>query len=104
MARHVPGRIVEGKLIKRVNRSRHYLRWIRGYAWSVEALEQAKAHGVEVLELLEDSGRVLRVGINTVLERGKRFQFGGFEPQIGMAESAMTIVDKNQLELFGGGQ
>lgn len=104
MTPHIPGRIVDNRLVKRVDRKRHFLRMINGYAWSADQLQRAKNQGVQVLELLEDSGRVLRVNINAVLERGKRFQHGGFEPQVGIAESAMTVLDKNQPELFGGAQ
>ena len=98
----IPGRIIGNRLSKRVSRQRHYLRWVGGYAWSVEQIQRAKAQGVQELEIIEDTGRVLRIGLNSVLENGKRFQFGSFEPQVGISESSMTILDKNQPELFGG--
>lgn len=101
----IPGRIVGDKLVKHVNRSRHFLRWLQGFAWSLEQVERAKAQGVRVLELLEDSGRVLRVRLDFVLERGKRFQHGGYEKQVGVAESAMTVYDPAQLDFgFDGGR
>ena len=78
------------------------MRSLQGYAWAVEQLERAKTQGVRVLELLEDTGRVLRVGLDYVLAHGKRFQYGAFEPQIGIAESAMTTLDPHQPDLFRG--
>jgi hypothetical protein len=101
MNNRIPGRIVGDRLVKRVTRSRHFLRWLQGYAWSLEQIERAKAQGVRVLELLEDSGRVLRVGLDYVLEHGKRFQFDIYEKQVGIPEAAMTVYDKMQPELFG---
>ena len=100
--RKIPGRVVGDKLVKRVTRSRHLLRWLQGYAWSLEQIERAKAQGVHVLELLEDSGRVLHIGLDHVLTHGKRFQFGAFEAQVGIPESSMTTLDPRQPELFGG--
>ena len=104
MNNRIPGRIVGERLVKNVTRSRHLLRFLQGYCWAEEQLKWAKAHGVQVLELHEETGRVLRIGLDYVMERGKRFQFGAYEPQIGIPESAMTTPNPAQLELFGGGR
>ena len=96
----IPGRIVGDRLIKSVVRSKHFLRCVQGYAWSREQLTSAMARGVKVLEIQEDSGRVLRVSADYAMQKGKRFQFGNFEPQIGVPETAMTTKDPNQGELF----
>lgn len=96
----IPGKIIGTKLSKKVKRSKHYLRFIGGYAWSAERLNEAKSRGVETLELIEDTGRVLTISLQRVLSGGRRFQFGTFEPQIGISEALMTIVDPRQKELF----
>ena len=96
----IPGKIRNGRLVKEVKRGRHFLRWLRGYAWSLEQLERAKAQGVHTLELREDSGRSLRVGLDYVLAKGKRFQHDIYEPQVGVPENSMTVLDPRQLELF----
>lgn len=98
----VPGWIKDGRLVKEVKRGRHFLRWLRGYAWSLEQLEKAKLRGVHTLELREDSGRVLQVGINYLFEKGERFQHGLYEQQVGLPESSMTAYDPAQPDLFGG--
>jgi len=96
----IPGKIIGDKLVKGVKRAKHYMKFVRGYAWSKEQISRAKAAGVKVLELQEDTGRVLRITLDNVLEHGTNFQFGGFEPQIGIAESKMTEINTKQGELF----
>ena len=98
----IPGLIVGNRLVKRVTRNRHLLRCVQGYAWSIELLKWAEARGVRVLELVEDTGQVLCVSLDYVKRRGKRFQFGAYEPQVGIPETAMTVLDPRQGELFGG--
>ncbi len=90
------GAVKDNVFQKHVQGSRHFLRKPPAIALDVGSLVQARAHGAEVVEIIDtESGLIYRASFQTVNENGFRFD-RGFGRQIGLEFRHWSIGKKQE--------
>lgn len=92
------GAVENETYIKKVNRSKHFLRNYGGYAIQKDVVEALKVREVKEIVVKEDSGNVFSISLAAFLEHAIKFDYG-FGEQIVVPEKWWRKQEKNQLTL-----
>lgn len=91
----ITGEILNDSYVKRVTRSKHFLRNYGGYAIQKEILNNIK-DSVKEIVILEDTGSEFRISIENFIKRGFDIDWGHGK-QVVVNEKFFTKKEKSQL-------
>lgn len=93
------GKIGERTFYKKVNRVKHYLRIMQGYAIDEQAVRKLLEMNIDKVVVQEDTGVQFSISLAGFMEHGINFNLG-HGPQVVCPERYWRKVDPKQLELL----